>query len=147
MRLNQIVMAAVLVIFLSGVEPGDPGQWALYQNQPDPFYNGLGSEGTEFRCDLRQYCRAALRVWDEPMSLVVRDILPDGWYEAGRHGIKWDGLNETGGLLSEGTYPYTLIARDSLGNVLFADTLELHILGSVKTAPTSWGQIKGKLFD
>ncbi|MFZ1948301.1 MAG: hypothetical protein WAW06_12195 [bacterium] len=147
MRLEHLLIGLMFVLVTTGVEPGDPGQWSLSQNEPDPFCPAPGNWGTDFRFGLRQSCQAALTVWDPGMVSIVGQVLPASWCQAGLYRIRWDGLDDAGSPLPNGAYPYTLVAMDSLGVALFADTLVCHLLCPVGTEPTTWGAIKARHVD
>jgi hypothetical protein len=142
MRLEHLVLAVGIALSSFGVEPGIPGQWRLGQNQPDPFCSTPSGWATQFGFDLTQKCLVSFIVWDESMGLPLRTLVAGEWREAGCYTMWWDGLSDVGVALADGMYPYTLVASDSLSQVLFADTLYAHVSCGVGTRATSWGSIK-----
>jgi hypothetical protein len=78
-----------------------PEMFSLSQNYPNPF-----NSSTEIEFSLPQR---------GPVSLVIYDIqgreirrLLDGNFEAGSHGIIWNGINDSNTLVSSGIYFYRL---------------------------------------
>jgi hypothetical protein len=89
-----------------GIEPaGLPKQFALYQNQPNPFQGT-----TTIRFDLPK---------SVPVRLILYDIagrrvrmLVEGEQPAGRHAFEWDHRSDAGLRLGSGAYIYRLQAGD-----------------------------------
>jgi hypothetical protein len=85
-----------------GIDPGEglPKQFALKQNQPNPF-----ETFTTISFDLPEPCVVRLEVMDV-QGRVVR-VLTDEVWAAGRHSIDWTGKNDDG----EGTGPGVYFVR------------------------------------
>ena len=75
----------------------------LFQNQPNPF-----SPETRIAFELPQAGKVELGIYS-PDGRLVRTLVT-GEHAAGRHSIRWDGLNDAGRKVSGGVYFYSLHA-------------------------------------
>ncbi len=80
-----------------------PHEYALHQNYPNPF-----NPTTEISFSLPSAGDVTLQVYNL-LGQQVRS-LADGFYEAGNHGVTWDGTNQAGQPVSSGVYFYRLQA-------------------------------------
>jgi hypothetical protein len=80
-----------------------PAVYSLAQNSPNPF-----NPATTIAFDLPQPGPVTLAIYDLAGRRVK--ILKDGWLEAGRHVVDWDGENEAGREVGSGVYFYRLEA-------------------------------------
>ncbi len=78
-----------------------PPEAVLEVPYPNPF-----NPSTRLAFSLSQSCEVLLRIYD----LAGRPVrtLVDGWREAGRHEVTWDGRDNRGRMLSSGVYFYRL---------------------------------------
>jgi len=86
----------------------------LHQNDPDPFCVAVDT-GSSILFEIPQEAYIELVFWSPDTTLIVR-VLVDNHYSAGLHMVLWDGRDDWGALLPDGSYPYTMTAADSLGN-------------------------------
>jgi len=84
-----------------GVTPTPTRQFALYQNQPNPF-----NPTTVIRFELPDPTEVSLRVFDAVGRLVV--ILVDGMQSRGVKEVMWDGRDLSGNRVGSGVYFYRL---------------------------------------
>ena len=84
-------------------ERGPPSSFALLQNHPNPF-----NSSTTFSCSIPEGSHVAVDIYDALGQHVRR--LVSGQMTAGWHELHWDGRDESGTLVSAGTYLYTLRA-------------------------------------
>ena len=75
----------------------------LFQNQPNPF-----SPETQITFDLPQAGKAELQIFS-PDGRLVRKLVA-GEHAAGRHTVRWDGMNDAGRKVPGGVYFYSLKA-------------------------------------
>jgi hypothetical protein len=86
-------------------QPVLPGQFRLYQNQPNPF-----NPATVIYFDLPRSEQVALEIFDLRGRLVQR--LGSGYFAAGTHSLSWDGKDQSGRQMSSGVYYYRLHVGD-----------------------------------
>ena len=98
--------AALLFDSTSNVAVDDTPSLAfrLHQNTPNPFH-----PTTTIRFDLPQRAQVSLRIYDVAGRL-VRNLVPGGTLEAGRHEAVWNGQGESGQRVGAGLYFYRLQA-------------------------------------
>ncbi len=89
--------------FAQQLEGRVPTQFALLQNQPNPF-----GHATSIRFELPTRARVSLDVFDL-MGRRVR-ALAEREYEAGHHAVEWDRRNEAGQTVRSGVYLYRITA-------------------------------------
>jgi|WetSurMetagenome_2_1015567.scaffolds.fasta_scaffold44319_2 hypothetical protein len=83
-----------------------PGAFRLYRNHPNPFrYRTL------IAYDLPLRSRVYLRIYDSD-GRQVRE-LANGWQDAGRYRLNWDGRDKTGRTCPSGVYFCSLKTKDS----------------------------------
>jgi hypothetical protein len=82
-----------------------PENYCLYQNYPNPF-----NSATIIAFDLPRQSQVELSCYDITGALVTR--LKSGLLRAGRHTIKWDGLNSQGRPVASGVYFSRFITDD-----------------------------------
>jgi hypothetical protein len=83
-----------------------PGVFKLYRNSPNPF-----RVATRIAYDLPVRSRALLSIYDVDGRQVAR--LADGWQEAGRYNLKWDGRDKRGRACPTGVYFCSLKTEDN----------------------------------
>lgn len=81
-----------------------PTVYALSQNEPNPF----GNE-TTIRYQLPKSSHVNLKIIDNA-GRVVRRLVEEG-KEAGFYAVKWDGKDDQGRIVANGTYHYRLVAE------------------------------------
>ena len=86
-----------------GMEPL-PARFSLHPCLPNPF-----NPMTTIRFDLPERARVSLAVYDLSGRL-VRDLVVGEDMDAGRHGVAWKGMNNSGRRVSSGVYFYRLQA-------------------------------------
>ena len=79
-----------------GIENSDNFDYALLQNRPNPFSNT-----TEITFSMPSEDQISIIIYD---MLGNRVAVYEGHYSAGKHSIVWDGTNNNGMKLSDGTY-------------------------------------------
>jgi hypothetical protein len=104
---NRIPYASSVTISeVTGVEDGAGRVTALLQNAPNPF-----SSSTEIAFTLARPGRVSVAVYDVSGRRVAS--LKDGEAEAGSFRIVWDGRDESGRSVADGTYFVRMIGADS----------------------------------
>ncbi len=83
-----------------------PASFGLQQNFPNPF-----NPSTEIRFSLAEEALVSLRIYDLEGRLVDH-LLPGVKFEAGRHGVVWNGTDRRGRQVSSGMYFYRLDTKD-----------------------------------
>jgi hypothetical protein len=78
-----------------------PAQFQLYANYPNPF-----NPSTAINYDLPKATQVTLDVFNILGQHVAR--LQDGWQEAGRYNVTWDGIDRQGRTVTSGIYFYRL---------------------------------------
>lgn len=86
---------------------GQPGDFALSQNFPNPFNNN-----TTIRYALSQAAPVDLSVYNLAGQRVIQ--LVAGWRQAGNYTARWDGRTTRGFALSTGVYIYRLRTGDRI---------------------------------
>jgi hypothetical protein len=130
-----------------GDVPGQPpDRFELRQNIPNPFCGNPevpGSSAAEIRYALPQRAEILLMVWSPDTTSTVR-ILVYGAQAAGFYTARWDGRDQDGFLVSDGDYPYSLVANEiDGGSVLFADTLTARVSCTTSAIENeTWGAVK-----
>lgn len=69
-------------------------------------------------------------------GLIVRTFY-EGWEEKGEHDVSWDGRDDTGEFVEDGTYTFEVTARDENGNYISSNT---YISGEVTGVTYKYGQ-------
>jgi hypothetical protein len=110
----------------------------LDANDPEGFCPTL-VPGTPQGTTVDFFCAEAgdvrLEVWSQDSSHVGR-TLDDGSPATGRHQVPWDGLDDGGGVLANGGYPYVLTAIDTtLCGVDFTDSTRATIACVASATP------------
>jgi hypothetical protein len=82
-----------------------PGVFKLYRNYPNPF-----RLGTRIAYELPVRSRVYLRIYDSD-GRQVRE-LADGWQDAGRYSMNWDGRDKAGRTCPSGVYFCSLKTED-----------------------------------
>jgi len=83
-----------------------PGAFKLYRNTPNPF-----RVTTRIAYDLPVRSKVLLRIYDVAGRQITR--LADGWQEAGRYNLTWDGRDKRGRACPTGVYFCSLKTEDS----------------------------------
>jgi hypothetical protein len=93
-----------------------PGAFRLYRNSPNPF-----RLGTRIAYDLPVRSRVHLSIYDVVGRQVRR--LADGWQDAGRYSLTWDGRDKKGRACPTGVYFCSLKTenRDAVEKMLLAE--------------------------
>jgi hypothetical protein len=84
-------------------EPTSGNGVAVEANQPNPF-----STSTSIHFDVPRATRVRITAWDAAGRRVR--VLHDGDFAPGHHAVEWNGRDEGGRVLPNGTYLYTLEA-------------------------------------
>jgi uncharacterized repeat protein (TIGR02543 family) len=102
--------------------------YQLGQNYPNPFSaNGtFGNPSTTINFSLPKTSQVRLNIYNETGQL-VRTLI-DGEMAAGRHGIYWNGKNQSGSSMASGVYLYQLVARGQNGEAAFTQTKRMTVL-------------------
>lgn len=79
-----------------------PGDYKLFQNYPNPF-----NDGTKIEFEIPVKKNISLEIYDISGRL-VNTLISNEEFEAGLHGIYWNGKNEKGQNVSTGVYIYRL---------------------------------------
>ena len=82
-----------------------PGAFRLYRNYPNPF-----RQRTRIAYDLPVRSRVYLRIYDSDGRQVME--LADGWQDAGRYSMNWDGRDKAGRTCPSGVYFCSLKTED-----------------------------------
>lgn len=93
-----------------------PGVFKLYRNSPNPFRGA-----TRIAYDLPARSKVLLNIYDVDGRQVTR--LADGWQEAGRYNLKWDGRDKKGRACPAGVYFCSLKTEghDAVNKILIAE--------------------------
>jgi hypothetical protein len=83
----------------------NPGAFKLYRNSPNPFRGT-----TRIAYDLPVRSKVYLSIYDAGGRQVRR--LADGWQDAGRYGLTWDGRDKRGRACPTGVYFCSLKTED-----------------------------------
>ncbi len=95
---------------LSGVADAvlpDPRRVLLLRSFPNPF-----NPATTIEFELSAPMTARISIYDTGGRLVT--TLADGWYDAGRHSVHWDGRDARGRSMASGSYFYRLNAGSTV---------------------------------
>jgi hypothetical protein len=82
-----------------------PTNFSLYQNYPNPF-----NANTEIIFDLNAKSEIVLEVYNIAGQKIA--TLANGNYDAGSHGVVWNGITDAGKVVSSGVYFYNLKVND-----------------------------------
>ena len=107
---DTLFSAFRVATMLAAVVDTVPSSWSLEQNDPNPFCGE-----TRIRLTVPRPANLRLEVLNGSNGSVVRTLL-NGNYAAGVHAVIWDGRDDQGTTLSDGEWPYRLVARDSANN-------------------------------
>lgn len=77
----------------------------------------------------------AINVYDSE-GLIVRTFY-QGWEDAGEHAVNWDGRDDSGKVVEDGTYTFVVTARDQNGKYIPSNT---YISGEVTSITYKYGQ-------
>jgi len=94
--------------------------------------NGLVQSGS-FNIDESGY--VTIDVYDSE-GQIVRTFY-DGWEDKGEHDVSWDGRDDAGELVGDGTYTFEITARDENGLYISSNT---YISGEVTGVTYQYGQ-------
>jgi hypothetical protein len=135
-------MPCLLLILTLGAVGSASGQpppaFALRQNEPNPF---CGQTRIEFALPIQ--VQVTLQVWNPDSTQVVRTLI-QGVLPAGYHSIIWDGCDDGGTALANGSYPYVLTATEEPGGPpVFEASFRAAIDCPTPTRTRTWGAIKG----
>ena len=83
-----------------------PGAFKLYRNSPNPF-----QRATRIAYDLPARSKVSLSIYDVNGRQVKK--LADGWQDAGRYSLKWDGRDKKGRACPSGVYFCSLRTEDN----------------------------------
>ncbi|MGH7452588.1 MAG: FlgD immunoglobulin-like domain containing protein [bacterium] len=105
-----------------------PAGYQLEQNYPNPFSgNGIfGRSNTLIAFSLPAASQVTVNIYNETGQLVR--TLVDGEMTAGRHGIYWNGKNQSGSSIASGIYLYQIVARGRNGEGAFTQTKRMMLL-------------------
>jgi len=102
---NEGTASAEATILVTGIngEMAIPTEFVLNQNFPNPF-----NPTTVIRFGLPGVQQVTIKIYDIRGSLVR--TLAQGRFSAGYHNLTWDGRDETGQIVSAGTYIYQIVS-------------------------------------
>ena len=83
-----------------------PGVFKLYRNSPNPF-----RRATRIAYDLPVRSNVSLSIYDVDGRQVTK--LADGWQEAGRYSLNWDGRDKKGRVCPSGVYFCSMRTEDN----------------------------------
>ncbi len=85
-----------------------PGDFALYQNKPNPF-----NPSTTIKFDVPELREGAIEISITVFNLLGQKIatLYSGVVDARTYEAKWNGLNESGKRVPSGVYIYRLVSE------------------------------------
>jgi hypothetical protein len=83
--------------------PGTPTSYALSQNYPNPF-----NPTTSINFTLPEASNVALTIYNA-LGQEVRTLKTD-YLSAGNYSVTWDGLDNSGNMITSGVYIYTMTA-------------------------------------
>jgi hypothetical protein len=130
-------VALVLAVNLATGLRAQAQEFTLEQNDPDPFCGE-----TVIIFSIPQLAYARLDVWN-PDSTVVVKVLIDGMVVSGLHAVRWDGRDEGGAPVPDGSYPYVLTIAEAPGAPpLFVGSHRATVLCGTPTETETWGMIK-----
>jgi hypothetical protein len=144
MRRIGLLLAGGLLWLLVGPAIAQPlPGFVLQQNVPNPFCPAPGGDpATMIQFATPQVAEVHLTVWTPDGGTLVRTLV-NGNLSAGYHAVAWDGRDELGVLVSDGTYPYRMLARDPGGSaILFEATLWATVGCAVPARNTTWGFLR-----
>lgn len=135
-------VSSMLLILLLGIVGSASGQpppeFVLHQNDPNPF---CGQTRIEFALSIS--VQATLQVWNPDSTQVVRTLI-QGMLPAGYHSVIWDGRDDGGAALPNGSYPYVLTAIEEPGGPpVFEASFRAAIDCPAPARTRTWGAIKG----
>ena len=140
------VVGGLLVLF-AGIAVGQPPPaFQLLQSAPNPFCSEAGSEGfTTIQFATPQAAHILLEVRSSDGGSLVKALV-NGQLQAGYYSVSWDGRNDVGEYVGNGSYPYVLTAIELGGGItLYEATLTAEITCVVRTELTTWGRLKSLL--
>ena len=134
-----VVVAALMLPAAAQV----PDEFALYQNNPNPFCNASGGSATQFQFSCPESAFVTLQVMSPDTTSAVANLVSETML-AGNHSVLWDGRDDGGVPLPLGDYPYVMTAYIGRPPVFdFADTLMATIeCLVVPVDDISWGRVK-----
>ena len=143
MRLATATVAAVLVWTIPAMCQV-PDQFAVHQNDPDPFCPRDSPGGTTVLFEMPQAAYVTLEVLT-PDTLGVERTLIAGHLPVGLHAVVWDGKDSGGNTVEDGIYPYVFTASEVLGGLpIFQDMLFATAGCPTPTDGPNWGSLKRK---
>jgi hypothetical protein len=114
-----------------------PPDYSLQQNDPNPF---CGS--TAIRFALPVQAEGTLAVWDPDSTQAIRTLV-QGMLPAGYHEVVWDGRDDLGSILANGSYPYVLTVVEVPGQPpAFTASFRATIDCPTPTRIRSWGVLR-----
>lgn len=114
---RNFICVIVATLLCTGVL-AQPTEFRLYQNEPNPFT----ATGTEIRYDLALLCFTKLWVEDVDGNQVKR--LVDAQYLPGSYLVRWDARDESGRLVSSGTYIAKILSTTN-SDTLYSDSISM----------------------
>ncbi|MBN2413949.1 T9SS type A sorting domain-containing protein [candidate division KSB1 bacterium] len=102
---NEGLGSSEVTVIVMGIysENAIPTEFILNQNYPNPF-----NPSTVIRFGLPGVQQVTVKIYDIRGSLVR--TLAQGRFSAGYHNLTWDGRDESGQLVSAGTYIYQIVS-------------------------------------
>lgn len=123
--LSTPALTFTALALITAVEDRDAGsvpmQFALRQNQPNPF-----NPETNIPFDLPEAAQVRLELYDMSGRLVR--VLAEGEKPAGSHLLRWDGRDQAGQPANSGVYLFRLQARARHSGEVFTATRKLLLL-------------------
>jgi hypothetical protein len=138
--LAALCLAAVVERAAAQGEP--PLEWALGQNDPNPFCGSRG-ESTEIQVTIVEPCYLYILIFSPDRSHVVWRSEDVAFHGAGWAWIHWDGKDNHGEALADGLYPYEVeVSCLVLDCMLYSASRTAQIDCTTPVSPVRWGSAK-----
>jgi hypothetical protein len=138
--LAALCLAAVVERAAAQGEP--PLEWALGQNDPNPFCGSRG-ETTEIQVTIAQPCYLYILIFSPDKSHVVWRSETVTFQGAGWAWFHWDGKDNRGEVLADGLYPYEVeVSCLVIDCMLFSASRTAQVDCTTAVLPSTWGSVK-----
>jgi len=139
--LRPTVIAFALLCAVASLGTPRYPDWGLLPNDPDPFCNLASGVGTTIYFRIGCECHVTIEITDGTGPIVVKTLV-DEWMARGTHLTVWDGSDEAGIPVPDGTYRYTMVCRDAMEQVLYSASGDAHVWCASPVESLTWGTIK-----
>jgi hypothetical protein len=141
MRVPAVLFAVLCSAAPAAAQVIPPTEWALLQTDPEPYCRERDGV-TRFEFRTPETSEFGLDLWSADSTQVVR-ALYHGTMAAGVFTVHWNGLDEEGAALPNGSYPYVMQAYAPGGQtLLYAASRRLTIDCPTAAAAAPWGLVK-----